>query len=132
MLRGDIKFKGEELEDKILIKSDGSPTYHFANVVDDYLMKITTVIRGEEWLSSFPIHLILYRNFNWIPPKFIHLPLILNPSGKGKLSKRDGIKNGYPVYPLGWSENEILIPGFKEKGFIGTSCLLYTSPSPRD
>ena len=76
LLRGDIKFKGEELEDKILIKSDGSPTYHFANVVDDYLMEITTVIRGEEWLSSFPIHLILYRHFNWIPPKFIHLPLI--------------------------------------------------------
>ena len=125
LLRGDIKFKGEELEDKILIKSDGSPTYHFANVVDDYLMKITTVIRGEEWLSSFPIHLILYRHFNWIPPKFIHLPLILNPSGKGKLSKRDGIKNGYPVYPLGWIENEILIPGFKEKGFIGPSLLNY-------
>jgi glutamyl-tRNA synthetase len=76
-------------------------------------------------LSSFPIHLILYRHFNWIPPKFIHLPLILNPSGKGKLSKRDGIKNGYPVYPLGWSENEILIPGFKEKGFIGPSLLNY-------
>jgi glutamyl-tRNA synthetase len=125
ILRGEVKFNYEELEDKILIKSDGSPTYHFANVVDDYLMKITTVIRGEEWLSSFPIHLTLYKYFNWVPPKFIHLPLILNPSGKGKLSKRDGIRNGYPVYPIGWIENEILIPGFKEKGFTGDSLLNY-------
>ena len=83
------------------------------------------MIRGEEWLPSLALHQLLYESFGWEKPLFAHLPLILNPNGKGKLSKRDGIKNGYPVYPLGWIENDILIHGFKEKGFIGPSLLNY-------
>ena len=111
-----VRVNTNELEDKILMKKDGMPTYHFANVVDDYLMEITTVIRGEEWLPSLPIHQLLYEAFGWDSPKFMHLPLILNPSGKGKLSKRDGDKNGYPVFPLQWNESS---------GYTGTglSCL---------
>jgi len=127
LLRGPVSFKRKELEDKILIKEDGFPTYHFANVVDDYLMKITTVIRGEEWLSSLPIHYILYKSFNWTPPKFLHLPLILNPSGKGKLSKRDSDKNGYPIFPLKWDYNEEAIEGFKDKGFLNEALINYIS-----
>ena len=88
LVRGVVRVNSNELEDKVLMKKDGMPTYHFANVVDDHLMEITTVIRGEEWLPSLPIHELLYEGFGWDSPKFMHLPLILNPSGKGKLSKK--------------------------------------------
>ena len=93
LLRGTIQVNSDNLEDKILMKEDGLPTYHFANVVDDYLMRITTVIRGEEWLPSLPTHKLIYESFGWKMPETIHLPLILNPSGLGKLSKRDAFKN---------------------------------------
>lgn len=121
MVRGTVRVNTNELEDKILMKRDGMPTYHFANVVDDYLMEITTVIRGEEWLPSLPIHKLLYDAFEWDSPKFMHLPLILNPSGKGKLSKRDGDKNGFPVFPLAWNGNI----GYREKGFLPEALLNY-------
>ena len=121
LVRGTVRVNTNELEDKILVKKDGMPTYHFANVVDDYLMKITTVIRGEEWLPSLPIHQLLYDAFGWKAPKFMHLPLILNPSGKGKLSKRDGDKNGYPVFPLQWNESS----GYREQGFLPEAHLNY-------
>ena len=121
LVRGIVRVNSNELEDKILMKKDGMPTYHFANVVDDHLMKITTVIRGEEWLPSLPIHQLLYDAFGWEAPQFMHLPLILNPSGKGKLSKRDGDKNGYPVFPMSWNESS----GYKEKGFIPEAHINY-------
>ena len=121
LVRGVVRVNSNELEDKILMKKDGMPTYHFANVVDDHLMKITTVIRGEEWLPSLPIHQLLYDAFEWEAPKFMHLPLILNPSGKGKLSKRDGDKNGYPVFPIAWNESS----GYKENGFIPEAHINY-------
>lgn len=121
LVRGTVRVNTNELEDKILMKKDGMPTYHFANVVDDHLMKITTVIRGEEWLPSLPIHQLLYDAFGWDAPKFMHLPLILNPSGKGKLSKRDGDKNGYPVFPMAWNEST----GYKENGFLPEAHLNY-------
>ena len=121
LVRGTVRVNTNELEDKILVKKDGMPTYHFANVVDDYLMKITTVIRGEEWLPSLPIHQLLYDAFGWEAPKFMHLPLILNPSGKGKVSKRDGDKNGYPVFPLQWNESS----GYREQGFLPEAHLNY-------
>ena len=121
LVRGVVRVNSNELEDKILMKKDGMPTYHLANVVDDHLMKITTVIRGEEWLPSLPIHQLLYDAFEWEAPKFMHLPLILNPSGKGKLSKRDGDKNGYPVFPMAWNESS----GYKENGFIPEAHINY-------
>ena len=121
LVRGVVRVNSNELEDKILMKKDGMPTYHFANVVDDHLMKITTVIRGEEWLPSLPIHQLLYDAFNWKAPQFMHLPLILNPSGKGKLSKRDGDKNGYPVFPMAWNDSS----GYKENGFIPEAHINY-------
>ena len=121
LVRGNVRVNSNELEDKILMKKDGMPTYHFANVVDDHLMEITTVIRGEEWLPSLPIHQLLYDAFGWDAPKFMHLPLILNPSGKGKLSKRDGDKNGYPVFPLSWGESS----GYRENGFLPEAHLNY-------
>lgn len=114
ILRGTVDVNVGELEDKVLMKADGMPTYHFANVVDDHLMKITTVIRGEEWLPSLPIHQLLYDAFGWETPQFLHLPLILNPGGKGKLSKRDGEKHGYPVFPLQWGASR----GYKDFGFL--------------
>ena len=120
-IRGTIRVNSNEIEDKILMKADGLPTYHFANVVDDHLMEITTVIRGEEWLPSLPLHQLIYDAFGWKAPEFMHLPLILNPSGKGKLSKRDGDKNGYPVFPIGWDGKE----GYKEKGFLPEAHLNY-------
>ena len=104
----------DEVDDKILIKADGMPTYHFANVIDDHLMEITHVIRGEEWLPSLALHQLIYDAFDWIAPEFMHLPLILKPQGKGKLSKRDGEKLGFPVFPLAWEGSE----GFKERGFF--------------
>ena len=121
LVRGTVRVNSNELEDKILMKKDGMPTYHFANVVDDHLMEITTVIRGEEWLPSLPIHQLLYDAFEWKAPNFMHLPLILNPSGKGKLSKRDGDKNGYPVFPLSWNDSS----GYKENGFLPEAHLNY-------
>ena len=127
MIRGNINFDSTILEDKILIKSDGVPTYHFANVVDDHLMKISTVVRGEEWLSSLPIHFLIYSAFNWTPPNFLHLPLILNPKGKGKLSKRDGDQYGFPVFAINWNKNLSQNNGFKEAGFAPISLLNYLS-----
>jgi glutamyl-tRNA synthetase len=121
-IRNTIRVNSNELEDKILVKADGSPTYHLANVIDDHCMEITTVIRGEEWLPSLPIHILIYEKFGWDKPKFVHLPLILNPSGKGKLSKRDGDKNGYPVFPILW-KNEL--DGYREKGFLPAAHLNY-------
>ncbi len=120
-IRGEVRFKSEELDDKILFKADGMPTYHLANVVDDHLMKITHVIRGEEWLPSTAHHILLYRAFGWEEdmPAFAHLPLILKPTGKGKLSKRDGLKLGIPVFPLSWKgeSEEESFKGFREFGF---------------
>ena len=121
-IRNTIRVKSNELEDKILVKADGTPTYHLANVIDDHCMEITTVIRGEEWLPSLPIHILIYEKFGWDKPKFVHLPLILNPSGKGKLSKRDGDKNGYPVFPIRWKDE---LDGYREKGFLPAAHLNY-------
>ncbi len=120
-VRGQVSFSSNELDDKVLMKADGLPTYHLANIVDDHLMKITHVIRGEEWLPSTAHHVLLYRAFGWEAsmPVFAHLPLILKPSGKGKLSKRDGAKLGIPVFPLSWvgdSPEESFV-GFREAGF---------------
>ena len=122
IIRNTIRVNSNELEDKVLVKADGTPTYHLANVIDDHCMEITTVIRGEEWLPSLPIHTLLYEMYGWEKPKFVHLPLILNPSGKGKLSKRDGDKNGYPVFPLEWKGQ---FEGYKEKGFLPEAHLNY-------
>jgi glutamyl-tRNA synthetase len=119
-IRGDISFRTSDLDDKVLMKGDGMPTYHLANVVDDYLMKITHVIRGEEWLSSTPHHVLLYKGLGIEQtPTFAHLPLILKPNGKGKLSKRDGKQLGIPVFPLSWDDPdpENQFDGFREKGF---------------
>tara|TARA_Y100000385_G_scaffold263086_1_gene295265 strand:+ start:43971 stop:45497 length:1527 start_codon:yes stop_codon:yes gene_type:complete len=119
-IRGRIKIDTNTLDDKVLFKSDGMPTYHLANVVDDYLMEITHVIRGEEWLPSLALHTLLYASFGWEAPKFAHLPLILKPSGKGKLSKRDGDKLGFPVFPLNWEDPKThsLSKGYKEAGYF--------------
>lgn len=121
-IRGTVRVGSETLDDKILMKSDGMPTYHFANVVDDHLMEVTCVIRGEEWLPSLPIHKLIYDAFGWKTPLFMHLPLILKPSGKGKLSKRDGDKNGFPVFPLQWGKDT---PGFREMGFLASGMINY-------
>ncbi|PKQ66405.1 glutamate--tRNA ligase [Labilibaculum manganireducens] len=121
-IRGRVVFNTSALDDKVLFKSDGMPTYHLANVVDDYLMKITHVIRGEEWLPSMPLHVLLYRSFGWKDdmPKFAHLPLILKPVGKGKLSKRDGDKLGFPVFPLEWTDSKTneISSGYREGGYF--------------
>jgi len=121
-IRKTVRVNSNELEDKVLVKADGTPTYHLANVIDDHCMEITTVIRGEEWLPSLPIHTLLYEIYGWEKPKFVHLPLILNPSGKGKLSKRDGDKNGYPVFPIAWNGE---FEGYKEKGFLPAAHINY-------
>lgn len=121
-IRGWVSFQSNQLDDKVLFKSDGMPTYHMANVVDDYLMKITHVIRGEEWLPSAPTHVLLYRSFGWesVMPKFAHLPLILKPDGNGKLSKRDGDRLGFPVFALDWTNPDTgeQSKGFRERGFF--------------
>ena len=117
-IRGEIKFDTNLLDDKVLFKSDGMPTYHLANIVDDHLMETTHVIRGEEWLPSMPLHVLLYRAFGWDLPEFAHLPLILKPVGNGKLSKRDGDKLGFPVFPLEWNSGEGISSGYKEAGFF--------------
>lgn len=122
IIRGEVRFNTALLDDKVLFKSDGMPTYHLANVVDDYLMKITHVIRGEEWLPSLPLHVLLYRSFGWteVMPEFAHLPLILKPVGNGKLSKRDGNKMGFPVFPMQWTDPETgeIWHGYKEDGYF--------------
>lgn len=117
LIRGDMVVNSTTLDDKVLFKSDGMPTYHLANIVDDYLMKISHVIRGEEWLPSLPLHVLLYRSFGWEPPLFAHLPLLLKPTGKGKLSKRDGDRLGFPVFPLYWPYGETA-RGFREDGYL--------------
>lgn len=118
IIRGDIKFETNLLDDKVLFKSDGMPTYHLANIVDDHLMETSHVIRGEEWLPSMPLHVLLYRAFGWEAPEFAHLPLIMKPVGNGKLSKRDGDKMGFPVFPLDWKTAEGVSSGYREKGFF--------------
>ncbi len=123
LIRGKVKFNTTKgLDDKVLFKADGMPTYHLANVVDDHLMEITHVIRGEEWLPSMPLHVLLYKAFGWedTQPRFAHLPLILKPVGKGKLSKRDGDKMGFPVFPLEWKDPETgeISRGYREDGYF--------------
>ncbi|MBS7786148.1 glutamate--tRNA ligase [Flavobacterium sp. CYK-55] len=118
IIRGDIQFDTNLLDDKVLFKSDGMPTYHLANIVDDHLMETSHVIRGEEWLPSLPLHHLLYKAFGWQAPEFAHLPLILKPIGNGKLSKRDGDKMGFPVFPLEWKTEEGTSSGYREKGYV--------------
>lgn len=119
VIRGHIQIDTNVLDDKVLFKSDGMPTYHLANVVDDHLMEITHVIRGEEWLPSLALHQQLYGAFGWQAPKFAHLSLILKPTGKGKLSKRDGDAGGFPVFPLQWKEdNGNSFSGYREEGYL--------------
>ena len=123
MIRGDVVIKSDILDDKVLYKSaDGLPTYHLANIVDDHLMLITHVIRGEEWLPSAPLHVLLYKAFGWSDtmPRFAHLPLLLKPEGKGKLSKRDGDRLGFPVFPLEWHDPKTgeVSSGYRESGYF--------------
>jgi glutamyl-tRNA synthetase len=121
MIRGEIEMNTLAVDDKVLLKADGMPTYHLAVVVDDYLMKITHSFRGEEWLPSAPVHVLLYKYLGWENemPEWAHLPLILKPDGNGKLSKRDGERLGFPVFPLEWNDpNKGLAKGFKELGFL--------------
>lgn len=123
LIRGDVTINSSELDDKVLYKSaDNLPTYHLANIVDDHLMKITHVIRGEEWLPSAPLHVLLYRAFGWedTMPKFSHLSLLLKPDGKGKLSKRDGDRLGFPVFPLEWKDPKTgdISSGYRESGYL--------------
>ena len=126
MIRGEVRVKSDILDDKVLYKSaDELPTYHLANIVDDHLMEITHVIRGEEWLPSAPLHVLLYQAFGWqdTMPRFAHLPLLLKPDGKGKLSKRDGDRLGFPVFPLDWhgtdkEGNPVFCSGYREQGYF--------------
>ena len=118
IIRGEVVFDTNLLDDKVLYKSDGMPTYHLANIVDDHLMETSHVIRGEEWLPSLPLHYLLYESFGWEAPEFAHLPLIMKPVGNGKLSKRDGDKLGFPVFPLEWQTESGMTPGYKEVGFF--------------
>jgi glutamyl-tRNA synthetase len=121
-IRGWVSFNTAQMDDKVLYKSDGMPTYHLANVVDDYLMQISHVIRGEEWLPSAPLHVLLYRYLGWeqVMPKFAHLPLLLKPEGNGKLSKRDGDRLGFPVFPLQWKDpaSGEISSGYRESGYL--------------
>jgi glutamyl-tRNA synthetase len=119
IIRGWVVVNTNNLDDKVLFKSDGMPTYHLANIVDDHLMQISHVIRGEEWLPSAPLHYLLYEAFGWECPHFAHLPLLLRPDGNGKLSKRDGDRLGFPVFPLDWrTEEGELYSGYREKGYF--------------
>jgi glutamyl-tRNA synthetase len=122
LVRGTVKVHSGELDDKVLFKSDAYPTYHLANVVDDHLMQISHVIRGEEWLPSAPLHVLLYEFLDWQEdiPAFAHLPLIMKPTGKGKLSKRDGDKGGFPVFPIAWQvpESNEIYAGYRESGYL--------------
>lgn len=129
-LKDEIRFKdairdwvvvhSSTIDDKVLLKADGMPTYHLANIVDDHLMGITHVIRGEEWLPSAPLHVLLYKAFGWQHPEFVHLPLLLKPEGNGKLSKRDGLLGDFPVFPLQWTDPQTgeVSRGFKEDGYM--------------
>ncbi len=119
LIRGEVQVASHTLDDKVLFKSDGMPTYHLANIVDDHLMEITHVIRGEEWLPSAPLHVLLYRFFGWQAPEFAHLPLLLKPDGNGKLSKRDGDRLGFPVFPLQWIDPKTgeKSSGYRESGY---------------
>jgi len=124
IIRGDIKIDTNVLDDKVLFKSDGMPTYHLANIVDDHLMEISHVIRGEEWLPSLALHMQLYTAFGWEAPQFAHLPLILKPTGKGKLSKRDGDKLGFPVFPLEYTTSDgDTSKGYKEEGYFADAVI---------
>lgn len=125
IVRGDITIDTNILDDKVLFKSDGMPTYHLANIVDDHLMEITHVIRGEEWLPSLALHYQLYDAFGWEKPQFAHLPLLLKPTGKGKLSKRDGDKLGFPVFPLEWKDPQTgeISRGYKEDGYFADALI---------
>jgi glutamyl-tRNA synthetase len=122
LIRGTVKVHTSQVDDKVLYKSDGMPTYHLANVVDDYLMEISHVIRGEEWLPSLPLHVLLYRSLGWKAkmPQFAHLPLLLKPDGNGKLSKRDGDRLGFPVFPLMWNDPKSgeVSSGYRESGYF--------------
>lgn len=122
IIRGEVHFNTSLLDDKVLFKADGMPTYHLANIVDDHLMKISHVIRGEEWLPSLPLHVLLYRAFGWedTMPEFAHLPLLLKPEGNGKLSKRDGDRLGFPVFPLEWHDPKSgeISSGYRESGYL--------------
>ena len=119
IIRGWVVVNTNNLDDKVLFKSDGMPTYHLANIVDDHLMAISHVIRGEEWLPSAPLHVMLYDAFGWESPQFAHLPLLLRPDGNGKLSKRDGDRLGFPVFPTDWTTAEgELYSGYREKGYF--------------
>ena len=122
MIRGDVTMNSRLLDDKVLFKSDGMPTYHLANIVDDHTMEITHVIRGEEWLPSAPLHVMLYKAFGWeeTMPRFAHLPLLLKPEGNGKLSKRDGDRLGFPVFPLEWHDPKSgeISSGYREQGYL--------------
>ena len=119
LIRGNVSFKKELLDDKVLFKQDGMPTYHLANIVDDHFMEISHVIRGEEWLPSVPLHIELYKALDWEIPKFAHLPLIMKPVGRGKLSKRDGDKMGFPVFPIQWnSKKGEVFSGYREDGYF--------------
>ncbi len=120
LIRGNVEVNTSVLDDKILFKSDGMPTYHLANIVDDHLMEISHVIRGEEWLPSMPLHILLYEAFGWDAPEFAHLPLLLKPDGKGKLSKRDGDRLGFPVFPLQWNDPKTgeTTRGYREDGYF--------------
>lgn len=122
LIRGWVMVHSSQIDDKVLMKSDGMPTYHLANVVDDYLMKITHVIRGEEWLPSAPLHVLLYKFLGWEKqmPQFAHLPLLLKPDGNGKLSKRDADRLGFPIFPLTWTDPETgeTAVGYKEAGYL--------------
>ena len=124
-IRGEINVSSGVLDDKVLMKADGLPTYHLANVVDDHHMKISHVIRGEEWLPSAPLHVLLYEAFDWTPPAFAHLPLILKPTGNGKLSKRDGDKGGFPIFPLSWTDPKTgqVSKGYMENGYLSEAFL---------
>ncbi len=133
--KGEIRFQDSirdwvhvhtsSIDDKVLMKSDGMPTYHLANVVDDHIMQITHVIRGEEWLPSAPLHILLYQAFGWTPPTFAHLPLLLKPEGNGKLSKRDADLGGFPVFPLEWKDpaSGQISKGFREEGYLPEATL---------
>lgn len=136
IIRGKFAVNTNTLDDKVLVKNDGMPTYHFANIIDDYEMKITHVIRGEEWLPSMPLHILLYEAMGWSAPEFAHLSLILKPEGKGKLSKRDGAKFGFPVFPMNFYDEATgeTYKGYKEEGylpeaFVNFLALLGWSPS---
>ena len=120
LIRGEVVVDSSRLDDKVLFKSDGMPTYHLANIVDDHLMEITHVIRGEEWLPSAPLHVLLYKYLGWEPPLFTHLPLLLKPDGNGKLSKRDGDRLGFPVFPLKWTDPKTgeVSSGYRESGYL--------------